>query len=155
MLAGDFPAVPSKTIQTLMSQHGPGLLPTYLALDKAIHSGEELTWTAKKRLSEKDAAYSPENIDETIQRAVDQALKDLLQELKTARRIGESRRQKREAEEARRDLERMQDELEKKNFEEAEASGQMAECQCCMDDFPLNRMVGCNGDITHVRTMLM
>ncbi|KAL5409442.1 hypothetical protein PMIN04_011039 [Paraphaeosphaeria minitans] len=38
---------------------------------------------------------------------------------------------------------------EEENMKEAVLTGEMTECQCCFDEFPLNRMVGCGGAIMH------
>ena len=35
------------------------------------------------------------------------------------------------------------------NAEKAKLAGQMQECQCCFDDFPLNRMYSCGGTSAH------
>lgn len=38
---------------------------------------------------------------------------------------------------------------EENNVREAVLAGEMTECQCCFDEFPLNRMVGCDGATMH------
>lgn len=38
---------------------------------------------------------------------------------------------------------------ELQNIERARIEGQMGECGCCYDEFPLNRMVHCEGDVAH------
>ncbi|OAG12700.1 uncharacterized protein CC84DRAFT_1171377 [Paraphaeosphaeria sporulosa] len=38
---------------------------------------------------------------------------------------------------------------EENNIREAVLAGEMTECQCCFDEFPLNRMVGCGGATMH------
>jgi TRIAD3 protein (E3 ubiquitin-protein ligase RNF216) len=38
---------------------------------------------------------------------------------------------------------------EENNLREAVVAGEMTECQCCFDEFPLNRMMGCGGTTVH------
>ncbi|KAF1964895.1 hypothetical protein BU23DRAFT_491236 [Bimuria novae-zelandiae CBS 107.79] len=38
---------------------------------------------------------------------------------------------------------------EENNLRKAVLAGEMQTCQCCFDDFPLNRMLGCGGDNIH------
>ncbi|KAF2869837.1 hypothetical protein BDV95DRAFT_88909 [Massariosphaeria phaeospora] len=41
------------------------------------------------------------------------------------------------------------DRAEQENLLEAQMNNHMGDCQCCFDDFPINRMVSCNGDTIH------
>ncbi|KAL1599555.1 hypothetical protein SLS60_007358 [Paraconiothyrium brasiliense] len=38
---------------------------------------------------------------------------------------------------------------EENNLREAVLAGEMTDCQCCFDNFPLNRMIGCGGATIH------
>ena len=66
----------------------------------------------------------------------------LLEELKVARQAGEALKLGLLSEK-----QRKQDEID--NFNKAVAEGTTSECECCCDEFPLNRMVHCNGDTLH------
>lgn len=65
--------------------------------------------------------------------------RDLYHELKAAWRIRDKAAAKR-AEAAQIEAD------EQENIRKAEAEGTMAECGCCYSDFPLNRMIHCDGD---------
>lgn len=45
--------------------------------------------------------------------------------------------------------ERQEEEEEEKNMAQAKAEGTIADCGCCYDEKPLNRMVHCNGETVH------
>ncbi len=67
---------------------------------------------------------------------------EILRELLTCRRIRKKADEKR--------LEELQTkQFEEENTRRAEAEGTMSECGCCYSDYPLNRMVHCNGNELH------
>lgn len=132
-----------------MSRNGHLLFSTYIALCDAI-SADETPWKSKRRIVAQDVKYSPENLNRTIQQTADPGARRLLEELQAARHIRDAKEKKRQALEAQRESERMQEKEEQRNFKEAQATGQIAECACCMEDMPLNRMVACNADDAHV-----
>lgn len=45
--------------------------------------------------------------------------------------------------------ERQQEDAEMENLNRAKAEGTTADCECCFDERPFNRMVHCEGDILH------
>jgi len=65
-----------------------------------------------------------------------------LKEFRAAKAVVEARAA-REAEERR----RQQEEID--NMEQAKLNGTITECECCCDEFALNRMIHCNGDSIH------
>ncbi|KAF2266790.1 hypothetical protein CC78DRAFT_107591 [Lojkania enalia] len=65
-----------------------------------------------------------------------------IKELHTARNKVETENNKRRKEEENR-------RAEEENLLQAQLNGEMNECQCCFDEFPLNRMVCCNGSQAH------
>lgn len=93
----------------------------------------------------------PRKVSEFTERKVETLLKsiglppdrkEVLEELTAARRI------RRKAEE-KREVERQAELAEEENTRQAERDGTMGECNCCYGDYPLNRMVHCNGDFEH------
>ncbi|KAJ4138192.1 hypothetical protein NW768_002010 [Fusarium equiseti] len=139
MIAGDFPFVPMKVIQHVLSEHNSLLFPTYLALHRIIEQeGERIpfNWTYKKRPSTKPSKYTEANIDESIRSADrssgrERGEVELMEELKAAR------------------IARRHAMMEQQNFDEARSRGQIKECECCFGDFAENRLVHCNGGDIH------
>ncbi|RBR17890.1 uncharacterized protein FIESC28_06329 [Fusarium coffeatum] len=139
MIAGDFPFVPMKVIQHVLSKNNSLLFPTYLALNDIIEEAGEpipFNWAYKKRPSVMPPKYKEANIDESI-RSADRSLErergeaELMEELKAARA---TRRHAR---------------IEQQNFDEARSRGEIKECECCFGDFAENRLVHCNGGDIH------
>lgn len=81
-------------------------------------------------------------IDGTIEKEVDPHKRLALQEFKAAQWTVDTQTAKAEAEERRK-------REEADNLDRARADGTIGECECCCDDFALNRMVHCNGNIIH------
>lgn len=67
---------------------------------------------------------------------------EVFKELQAARRF-------RLREDARHQAKLDAERLEEENARQAEADGLMGECGCCYGDFPLNRLVHCNGKDPH------
>ncbi|KAJ4011736.1 hypothetical protein NW752_008747 [Fusarium irregulare] len=139
MIAGDFPFVPMKVIQHVLSKNNSLLFPTYLALNDIIEeAGEPISfkWAYKKRPSNMPPKYKEANIDESI-RSADRSLEkergeaELMEELKAARAA------------------RRHAKMEQQNFDEARSRGEIKECECCFGDFAENRLVHCNGGDIH------
>ncbi|KAJ5042456.1 uncharacterized protein L3040_005004 [Drepanopeziza brunnea f. sp. 'multigermtubi'] len=88
----------------------------------------------------KTAAYlaSPAGLNGVV----DQEKVEIYEELQAARRIRDKADQRRAAE-------RAAEAEEAENVARAEADGTMSECGCCYCDYPMNRMVHCNGDEMH------
>lgn len=142
MIAGDFPFVPMKVIQHVLSKNNSLLFPTYLALNDIIEEAGEpipFNWAYKKRPSAMPPQYKEANIDESI-RSADRSLEkergeaELMEELKAARAA------------------RRHAKMEQQNFDEARSRGEIKECECCFGDFAENRLVHCNGGDIHVST---
>ncbi|KAH7189383.1 uncharacterized protein B0J16DRAFT_383249 [Fusarium flagelliforme] len=139
MIAGDFPFVPMKVIQHVLSENNSLLFPTYLALDEIIkQAGERIpfNWAYKKRPSPMPPKYREANIDESIRSADRSSERErgevgLMEELKAAR------------------IARRHARMEQQNFDEARSRGEIKECECCFGDFAENRLVHCNGDDIH------
>ena len=117
------------------------LYATYLALDKASWSLDMAPARVKKlgnsRPPHPESALRNSAIDAEVDAlaAFDAASADC--------RAKAEVRQAKEAEEKR----KAQDEAE--NLERAKAEGTIADCGCCYEELPLNKMVHCNGTTLH------
>lgn len=142
-----FPRVLRKDIYRILASKHFCLFPAYLELDKLLHESEDeispLPFTLKKNSTPQRHQYSPEALGETIRNAVDPRQKEALEEFRAAIQVCEARETARRAERQRK-LE------EAENWERARAEGSTSECGCCFDEFALNRMVHCNGEVFHV-----
>ncbi|KAF4881197.1 hypothetical protein CGCFRS4_v015797 [Colletotrichum fructicola] len=120
-LCQDFPQATVKSVAKLLEEHNNCLMQAYLALDEI-----NCNWKLK-----------PENLDRTI---CDPPIPDrnrALEELRAARQVCEAAQSKRKLAKA-----KVLD--EENNFKQAREEGNIAECGCCFDECPLNRMVHCN-----------
>ncbi|KAF5678803.1 hypothetical protein FHETE_1044 [Fusarium heterosporum] len=144
MIAGDFPLVPIKDIRQLLAEHNHHLLPTFTAIDNASSRAQNgpLPWRYKKTPSKQSAKYKADNIDRSIQSSSIDWEKDLMDELQAARLIQSDRTEKER-------VKALAEDVERRNFEDAEAKGELTECGCCFVDIPQNRLVHCDGDVTH------
>lgn len=70
-------------------------------------------------------------------------IKESLEELQASRVIRASR-------DRRRQMDKKNEEEEKRRDREAEERGEVSECQCCFLEYPIFRMVHCNGEHRHV-----
>ncbi|KAK4098303.1 hypothetical protein N658DRAFT_432311, partial [Parathielavia hyrcaniae] len=131
-----FPQRYSEDIEKLFKQNEYQLYPTYLALDTACWNSDSAPARVKKVGARRD---HPEDI---MRDTVIEAEKDALEAFLAARAVSEAKAQAR-AEEKRKEEE------EQGNWEQAKAEGTIAECGCCFDENPLNRMVHCDGSVCH------
>ncbi|KAK7429872.1 hypothetical protein QQZ08_003491 [Neonectria magnoliae] len=144
LITGDFPLIRSRSVQKLLVQNGMALVPTYLALAELVRQGDQAAEPLEKKRSPTVQGwfYRPENIDNTIEDCTNSYLKDLLKKLRAARliRVSEdlkwSKNIKMEAD-------------ERKEYEAAEARGELMECECCFADFPKSRLVECDAESCH------
>ncbi|KAM0220111.1 hypothetical protein ACHAQI_000567 [Fusarium lateritium] len=144
MIAGDFPLVPIRAIQQLLAVNNYHLFPTFTAVDNATARTDRasLSWKYKKTPSVQPGKYKIDSIDASIESCSVDWEKELMKELQAARLI-----QSDAAEKDR--VKALAEETERRNFEAAEARGELTECGCCFVDVPANRLVYCNGDVTH------
>ncbi|KAF9762027.1 hypothetical protein IL306_003583 [Fusarium sp. DS 682] len=145
MIAGDFPLVPVKVIQQILSENGNHLFPTFVAIDTAINRADDnhpLPWKFKKTPSIQKPRYRKERIDTSIQNCPNDWEKELMKELEAARLL-----QWDVVEKSR--VEALAEEAERKNLETANARGEVTECECCFVDTPWNRLVYCQADHPH------
>lgn len=135
LIGQDFPFVPKRTINpTLLYENGNSLYKTYLAIDELNRSGDSVKpkWTPKKTRTKILDKYRPSQIQDLDRRWLKPAECKALDEFIAARRV-----------KAEKDAEQL-------NLEHAREKGETEECGCCFDEFPLNRMVHCEGTTLHV-----
>ncbi|KAG5658341.1 hypothetical protein KAF25_010522 [Fusarium avenaceum] len=144
MIAGDFPLVPMRTIQQLLAENNYHLFPTFTAVDNATARVDRasLSWKYKKTPSVQPGKYKAENIDASIESSSIDWEKELMKELQAARLVRSDAAEKDR-------VKTLAKETERRNFEAAEARGELVECGCCFADVAPNRLVYCNGDVTH------
>lgn len=131
-----------KEINIIFAEHRYRILPTYLDLEEIAKKDKQVTWALKKSATKRLADFAPENLDNTIAREIDAHSREVLLEFQLSRRIASERRAEHEA------VERQLRE-EEENFQMARETGNIEECGCCFDEFPMNRMVHCDAVPTH------
>ncbi|KPM45333.1 hypothetical protein AK830_g1135 [Neonectria ditissima] len=150
LITGDFPLVRARCVQKHLNQNGCVLLPTYLALSEIVRQGDQAVDPLEKKKTPtiQEWIWRPENLNETLEsyEAIDPARYyfeiNMLKELRAARLIRKSmdlkwsRQIKAEAD-------------RKREYEEAEARGELLECQCCFVDHPKGRLVECDAEESH------
>ncbi|KAI8962318.1 hypothetical protein F5Y11DRAFT_195727 [Daldinia sp. FL1419] len=109
-------------------------------MDEAIRSWDNSKppWAEKQRLSKKMISFLPENLQDLDMGAFNDVEQAAIAELRAARELKDLK-----------DAEIAREREEEKNFTRAKSAGETMECGCCFDEFPLNRMVHCNGDTVH------
>ncbi|KAH7355358.1 hypothetical protein BKA65DRAFT_238525 [Rhexocercosporidium sp. MPI-PUGE-AT-0058] len=148
ILSFEFPFTSMNYINATLSQTGYRLFSAYEVLDEA-----ERTWSRSKppyqrlKSARKSDDYTEKKVaDYLASPAVDgyndHQKVEVFEELQAARRI-------RSKANARRAAERAAEIKEEENLAKAEAEGTMSECECCCCDYPLNRMVHCDGEKLH------
>lgn len=142
-----FPRVLRKDVYQVLERKHYCLFPAYLELDRLLHENEEemlpLPFTLKKNSTPQRYQYSRASLDDTIRNAINPQEKGVLEEYRAAIQVCEAREVARKAE-----RQRQREEVE--NLEKARAEGSTSECGCCFDEFALNRMVHCDGQVFHV-----
>ncbi len=134
-------------IDSTLNGCGYRLYSAYQVIFEALrtYNADEPTFQKmkNKHARKSEAFIKPENIEAYLATPnPDQERVDVLKELQTARRI-------RRKEEARQQAQLDTQRLEKENVQHAMDNGLMGECGCCYGDYPLNRLVHCNGDAQH------
>ncbi|KAI8280486.1 hypothetical protein K4K60_004910 [Colletotrichum sp. SAR11_57] len=147
VLSQDFPRATIKSITKLLAEHNNCLMQTYLALDEITRdwkSGKtKARFDFKKTRTPPNPELEPANLDGTIRDSTTPDRTRALEELRAARQVCE-------AEQSRRNSARAKVLEEENNFKQAQEEGTIAECGCCFDERPLNRMVHCdNPDAEH------
>ncbi|PBP25611.1 ring finger protein, partial [Diplocarpon rosae] len=151
ILSMEFPFTAMTFIQATCTNTKYRLFSAYKILEKAERNYDKHNNAPYPRLKgpRKCQGYTPAEVaaylaapPRTVTGDVDHERIAVYEELQLARRI------KAKAD-ACREAERAIEVEEEANIAKAEAEGTMSECECCCCDYPLNRMVHCNGDIVH------
>lgn len=156
VLSKHFIYLPHDIISQTMHQFDNLLLPTYLDLEEKLRKWDTYDQKPWPNLTEETPNASTQHLSDLVKdtnsirpTACDAAgvLKSsVYRELLSAIRIRNSRIKKSESEKAEKAEEERLD-------QEALANGFIGECGCCFVEFPLHRMVQCNGLQEHVRTV--
>lgn len=142
----EFPHVIQKCVMKIFYDNACKLLPTYLAVDKAVEDlkngvqeGLPYGFALKKRPTPpSDRIFEGTKMHELLERATHDD-KRVLEELVAARQVLMVTRNRLEAA-------RFEAAREAANFEEAKVTGSFTDCGCCYSEFALNRMVRCEND---------
>ncbi|KAI8285241.1 E3 ubiquitin-protein ligase RNF216 [Colletotrichum sp. SAR 10_98] len=152
VLSQDFPRATIKGITKLLAEHNNCLMQTYLALDEITRdwkSGKtKARFEFKKTRTPPNPELEPANLDGTIRDSTTPDRTRALEELRAARQVCE-------AEQSRRNSARAKVLEEENNFKQAQEEGTIAECGCCFDEQPLNRMVHCDNPDAEHRAMFL
>lgn len=141
LISQDFPLVPKTTIRSrLLYDNQSSVFRAYIAMDNATRNWNEALpmWIEKKKPTKLLEQYSAANICDLDRSGLTADQLAALDEFLAARLIR-----------AERDAERAEEMAEQANMEQARRNGDVGECGCCCDDFPLNRMVHCEGATVH------
>ncbi|KAK4188710.1 hypothetical protein QBC35DRAFT_495365 [Podospora australis] len=135
LLKSAFPQLYSQDVERAFKSNRDSIFSAYLELDKAIT--ERSQNIRFKKVPTK--AHNPESAFENSE---NEAEKEAVREFRVARTACEEEAAKREEEKR-----KQQEEVD--NMERSKEAGEVADCECCYTDFPLNRMVHCNGETVH------
>ncbi|KAI9741460.1 MAG: hypothetical protein M1818_004266 [Claussenomyces sp. TS43310] len=146
VLSGEFAHIPMAFIDIALRQSKYHLFPAYRVLEEA-----ERTWDAER------PPYNKIKYARKVEpKYTEDRVRDLLESGSTSpdtmlalRELQAARRTRKKADD-RRQTEQQTIADEEENTRRAERDGTMAECGCCFEDHPLNRMVHCNNvDVLH------
>ncbi|ORY58171.1 uncharacterized protein BCR38DRAFT_353404, partial [Pseudomassariella vexata] len=139
LISQDFPKVPVNTIKNMLNTSA-SLFQAYTTIDDSIRRWDDNNppWKNKRSMSKILDQYTPDNISTLQMDLLGPVERDAISEFMAAREVrnGKNAKLAEEAEEV-------------SNLERSRMLGEMAECGCCFDDCPINRMVHCEGDTVH------
>ncbi|KAM0810576.1 hypothetical protein AB5N19_10925 [Seiridium cardinale] len=141
LISQDFPLAPKTTIRNkLLFSNGSSLYRTYVAMDSASRDWDKVhpMWLEKKTVTKVLQQYSAAKIHDLDRSKLSADQCAALNEFIAARAV-----------KAGRDAKEVAATAERANVERARKNGEMTECGCCFDEFPLNRMVHCEGATVH------
>ncbi|KAI1648706.1 uncharacterized protein F4817DRAFT_314665 [Daldinia loculata] len=135
-----FPKVPIPVIKNLLRANGGSIFETYTKMDEAIRNWDNARppWTEKRRASRTIVSFLPVRIENLDMSEYNDDQKAAIDELRAARDLKTIK-----------DAEVARKAEEEKNFAHAKSIGEVVECGCCFDEFPLNRMIHCDGEDVH------
>ncbi|SPQ25453.1 a2e277b0-81af-4a53-a16e-2c799d662269 [Thermothielavioides terrestris] len=138
MLKEAFPHRYSKDVDQLLAANDNRLYATYLALDQAEWDKDAAPARVKKSFPKPSRSHGGQG----MRFGNRPAEMDAMAEFDAASAVCEARARARSLKES-------EERAEAENLERAKLEGTIAECGCCYDEFPLNRMVHCDGKVLH------
>lgn len=132
-------------LRSTFTTNGSCLYPTYMVLDKILAAGksEQLPFQLMKQPRRRVNEYKEGQLSEAIANCEEPNEREALEEFRAARAVRKAQQEKVE-------VEKRQEREDLENFEQAQIEGTAATCECCCDEFAMNRMVHCDGHTFHV-----
>jgi TRIAD3 protein (E3 ubiquitin-protein ligase RNF216) len=134
LLKDEFLSVPIRHIANVLKQHKT-LFKAYIVLEEQVRNYRRIS---NKLFATIGKARIKKGVELTLIERGSQVPKEL-----------HAAKKKIENETAKRRKAEQTEQAEAMNLQYAQSNDQMGECACCFDDVPLNRMISCNGTITH------
>jgi TRIAD3 protein (E3 ubiquitin-protein ligase RNF216) len=140
LISQDFPLVPKNTIKNKLNENGLSVFRTYTTLDDTTRNWDNNNpaWMNKKTATKVLDQYTPDNITNLDVGTLDAEQRSALDEFLAARVVRNGK-----------DVIKAAEIEEEQNITRAKMHGEMADCGCCFEEFPLNRMVHCEGQEVH------
>ncbi|KAK5624566.1 hypothetical protein RRF57_000282 [Xylaria bambusicola] len=140
LISQDFPRVPQVTIRSLLAENKWSVFNTYTAMDEKLRNcdGQNMPWTEKKTLTKTKQEFTPDRFSSLDMSSYKPEERAALAEFSAARELR-----------AAKDAKLVAIMEEKNNFIRAQLDGQTSECGICFEEFALNRMIRCEGEIMH------
>ncbi|KAI1332995.1 hypothetical protein F5Y16DRAFT_414793 [Xylariaceae sp. FL0255] len=140
LLTQDFPRVPVNTIRNYLLQSQQSVFEAYTTMDDKVRNWDDRhkPWVEKKAPSKTVDDYTPDKLPTLDLNQFTDQERRAFTEFKLARQLRTIK-----------DSKLMAEAEEKSNLERAVRDGQMTECGICFDEFPLNRMIRCEGETMH------
>ncbi|KAI1394007.1 uncharacterized protein F4822DRAFT_439821 [Hypoxylon trugodes] len=132
-LIAHFPKIPLNIIDKYLKSNKNSVFETYTAIDEAARNWDPANppWQEKKKVSKAPNV----NIEALSLAEFSPAEQAAIDELRAAREVKLIK-----------DFAKSEEEV---NLANAKATGEITECGCCFEEFPLNRMISCDGETVH------
>ncbi|KAK0641699.1 ring finger protein [Cercophora newfieldiana] len=138
LLVAQFPELYVQDIEKALKENGNLLYPSFFSLERMLDNTRKGVGPLLK-LKTKPRANPP---DDMFSKSQSEAVVMAHTEYNAAKTKSQERKAKVTAE-----LQQEQEELQ--NLNRAVAEGTVADCECCFNELPLNRMVHCEGQFLH------
>lgn len=139
LIGQDFQRVPQIAIRNFLLNKG-SLFEAYTMMDEKRRNWDANNppWTDKKSATKPKPEYTPESLPRLDLSGHTNEERAAIAEFVAARELRTAK-----------DAKIVAEAEERANFFRAKAEGQMTDCGICFEEFPLNRMVQCEGEIMH------
>ncbi|CAG8974924.1 hypothetical protein HYALB_00006711 [Hymenoscyphus albidus] len=144
-LSFEFALTPMSFIDATLNQTGYRLFHAYRVLEQAQREWEPqnppyMKLRSQRRTQDK---FSERTIQKNLDSGHDERVRvEFYLEIQAARKV-------RAKADAVREAQRLHEIEEAANEQRAQRDGTMSECGCCFGDYPMNRMIHCDGDTLH------